>query len=61
MNMSPKKPASPIDPGMVLRIVDALEKQADRTKDPELQRILLNSGCEILDLVLKPRAAAKAA
>jgi hypothetical protein len=59
--MSAKKSAPPIDPGVALRIVDALERQAHRTRDQELKRILLNSGCEILDLVLKQRAAARAA
>jgi hypothetical protein len=59
--MSAKKSAPPIDPGMALRIVDALESQANQTQDLELKRILLNSGCGILERVLKQRAAARAA
>lgn len=59
--MSAKKSAPPIDPGVVLRIVDALERQAHQSQDLELKRILLNSGCAILDLVLKQQTAARAA
>ena len=59
--MSAKKSAPPIDPGMAVRIVDALERQAHQTQDLELKRILLNSGCEIMDRVLKQQTAARAA
>jgi hypothetical protein len=56
-----QKIEKPVDPGIALRIVDSLEKQATKTSDLHLKRILLTSGCEILDHVLKQQMATKAA
>lgn len=51
--MSSKESHAPaIDPRMALKLVDTLEKQAERTDDPYLKRILLRSSCEIIDHVL---------
>ncbi|QDU38169.1 hypothetical protein Mal4_24920 [Maioricimonas rarisocia] len=41
-----------MDPRTALKLVDTLEKQAERTEDPYLKRILLRSSCEIIDHVL---------
>ena len=38
---------------LALRLVNSLEKQARRTEDPEMKRILLASGCDIIDRVLE--------
>ena len=59
--MSDKKTAQLIDPAAALRIVDALEKQAARTEDLHLKRILLASGCQIIDRVLQQQTGRKAA
>ena len=35
-----------------LKLVNDIEKQAKKTDDPELKRILLISGCDIIDRVM---------
>jgi hypothetical protein len=57
--MPAKKPVT--DPGVAIRIVDLLEKQAVKTADPHLKRILLVSSCEIIDHVLQQQTDKKAA
>ncbi len=57
--MPAKKPVT--DPGVAIRIVDLLEKQAVKTADPHLKRILLVSSCEIIDHVLQQQTDRKAA
>ncbi|MFO1004392.1 MAG: hypothetical protein U0929_00415 [Planctomycetaceae bacterium] len=44
-----------------LNLVSKLEKQAQRIDDPELKRILLISGCDIIDRVLEQQQARIAA
>ena len=36
-----------------LKLVDSIEKQAAKSTDPHVKRILLASGCQIIDHVLK--------
>ncbi len=36
-----------------LKIVDSIEKQAAKSEDPHVKRILLASGCQIIDHILK--------
>ena len=36
-----------------LKLVDSIEKQAAKSEDPHVKRILLASGCQIIDHVLK--------
>ena len=36
-----------------VKLVDSIEKQAAKTEDPHVKRILLTSGCRIIDHVLK--------
>lgn len=38
---------------VALRMVTSLEKQARRSEDPEMKRILLTSGCDMIDRVLQ--------
>lgn len=45
------------DPAVAQRIVDALEKQAARTSDLQIKRLLLAAGCDILDHVLTQQRA----
>jgi len=44
-----------------LNLVSKLERQAQRIDDPELKRILLISGCDIIDRVLEQQQARIAA
>ncbi len=50
--MSVKNPPL-IDLKQALRLINNLEKQAKRTEDPEMKRILLASGCDIIDRVME--------
>jgi hypothetical protein len=36
-----------------LKLVDSIEKQAAKSTDPHVKRILLASGCQIIDHILK--------
>jgi hypothetical protein len=40
------------------RIVEAIEKQVARTTDPHVKRLLLASGCQVIEHVLKQHKAA---
>ena len=44
-----------------LKMVAALEKQAKRIDDPELKRIMLISGCDIIDRVMEKQENREAA
>jgi hypothetical protein len=44
-----------------LNLVNKIEKQARRIDDPELKRILLASGCDIIDRVMDQQQIQKAA
>lgn len=44
-----------------LKMVAALEKQAQRIDDPELKRIMLISGCDIIDRALEQQETRHAA
>ena len=46
---------------IALQIVNKLEKQARQIDDPELKRILLTSGCDIIDRVMDQQQIPKAA
>ncbi len=46
---------------LALQLVNRLEKQARRIDDPELKRILLASGCDIIDRVMDQQQIPKAA
>lgn len=49
------------DPAVAQRIVDALEKQAEKTSDLQIKRLLLAAGCGILDHVLAQQTEKQAA
>ena len=49
------------DPVVAHRIVDALEKQAAKTSDLQIKRLLLAAGCQILDHVLAQQTEKQAA
>lgn len=44
-----------------LKLVGTIEKHAKRVDDPELKRILLISGCDIIDRVMDQQQIRKAA
>ncbi len=46
---------------LALDLVNKIEKQAKRIDDPELKRILLISGCDIIDRVMDQQIIRKAA
>ncbi len=46
---------------LALDLVSKIEKQAKRIDDPELKRILLISGCDIIDRVMDQQVIRKAA
>lgn len=46
---------------VTLRLVTSLEKQARRSEDPEMTRILLTSGCDLIDRVLQQQSTPVAA
>jgi hypothetical protein len=46
---------------IALNLVNKIEKQAKRIDDPELKRILLISGCDIIDRVMDQQIIRKAA
>lgn len=55
----PTNPAT--DLKRALKMVAVLEKQAKRIDDPELKRIMLISGCDIIDRVLEKQGVSEAA
>ncbi len=59
--MSSEKTLQLTDLQMALNLVNKLEKQAKRIDDPELKRILLISGCDIIDRVLEQQQTRAAA
>ena len=59
--MSSEKSLQLTDLQMALNLVNKLEKQAKRIEDPELKRILLISGCDIIDRVLEQQQTRVAA
>lgn len=59
--MSHEKAPQLTDLQQALNLVSKLEKQAQRIDDPELKRILLISGCDIIDRVLEQQHARIAA
>jgi len=59
--MSQEKAPQLTDLQQALNLVSKLEKQAQRIDDPELKRILLISGCDIIDRVLEQQHARIAA
>jgi hypothetical protein len=59
--MSHEKAPQLTDLQQALNLVSKLEKQAQRIDDPELKRILLISGCDIIDRVLEQQQARIAA
>ncbi len=46
---------------LALKLVNKIEMQAKRIDDPELKRILLISGCDIIDRVMDQQSVSKAA
>ncbi len=46
---------------LALKLVNNIEKHSKRIDDPELKRILLISGCDIIDRVMDQQNARKAA
>ena len=44
---------STIELASALKLVDSIEKQAAKSTDPHVKRILLASGCQIIDHILK--------
>jgi hypothetical protein len=46
---------------LALKLVNDIEKQAKQIDDPELKRILLISGCEIIDRVMNQQQIRAAA
>lgn len=46
---------------LALNLVNKIEKQAKRIDDPELKRILLISGCDIIDRVMNQQRIRAAA
>ena len=50
-----------VNPEQTLLMIQKIEEQAAQTKDPELKRTLLISGCEMIDTVLKQQKSARAA
>lgn len=50
--MSTNKVPQLTDLKLALKIVNSLEQSAQRIDDPELKRILLISGCDIIDRVM---------
>lgn len=59
--MSSDKTPQLTDLQMALNLVSKIEKQAQRIDDPELKRILLISGCDIIDRVLEQQQTRVAA
>jgi hypothetical protein len=59
--MSSDKTLRMTDLQLALKLVNKLEKQAQRIDDPELKRILLISGCDIIDRVLEQQQTRAAA
>ena len=60
--MMPSDKSLPLtDLKLALKLVNKLEKHAQRIADPELKRILLISGCDILDRVMDQQQIRKAA
>ena len=51
--MSNEKTPQLTDLQLALNLVNKIEKHAQRIDDPELKRILLISGCDIIDRVLE--------
>lgn len=45
--------ASTLKLSAALKVVDSIEKQAAKSEDPHVKRILLASGCHIIDHVFK--------
>ena len=45
---------------LALKLVNDIEKNAQRIDDPELKRILLISGCDIIDRVMNQQTRAAA-
>lgn len=59
--MSSDKSPQLTDLQLALNMVSKIEKQAQQIDDPELKRILLISGCDIIDRVLEQQQARIAA
>ena len=59
--MSSDKSPQLTDLQLALNMVSKIEKQAQQIDDPELKRILLISGCDIIDRVLEQQQARVAA